>query len=85
MANIIFSTPAEMLLTEEKLGHAKKGALILDLASPPYGVDLEAAERMGLKAWRESGVPGRYCPQSAAKALIKAVKTVIDRERSSEK
>ena len=30
------------------------------------------------------GVPGRYCPDSAAEALERAVKAVIDRERGCE-
>ena len=43
-----------------------------------------AAQEMGLEAWRESGVPGRYCPDSAAEALERAVRAVIDRERGCE-
>ena len=35
--------------------------------------DLEAAQAYGLKAVRESGLPGRYCPLSAARALYHAV------------
>ena len=46
---------------------------MIDLASPPYGVDLRAAWRMGLRAWREPGLPGRHCPESAAEALLHAM------------
>ena len=37
-----------------------------------YGVDVEAAHRLGLRAWREPGLPGRYCPESAALAIAAA-------------
>lgn len=71
---LIFSTPPAMVLDEAQLSKANRGALIIDLASPPYGVDLAAAWKLGLRAWREPGLPGRYCPDSAAEALLKAMK-----------
>ena len=82
-AKAVFSTPPEMVLSENILTCAAKDAVILDLASAPFGVDLEAAQRLGLSAWIESGVPGRYCPESAAFVLESAVKRIIDRERSN--
>ena len=33
-------------------------ARVIDLMSAPYGVDLDAARRMGMRAWREPGLPG---------------------------
>ena len=70
---MIFSTPPSMVLDREMLGHVDQRALIIDLASPPYGVDLEAAAGLGLNAVRESGLPGRCYPFSAARALFNAV------------
>lgn len=74
--DVVFSTPPERILGEEALTCAEKDALIVDLASAPYGVDLEAAERLNLQAWREPGLPGRYCPFSAACALLAAIRRV---------
>ena len=48
-------------------------AMIIDLSSAPYGVDLDAAREMSLRAWREPKLPGRYCPFSAARALLRAI------------
>lgn len=78
--DIIFSTPPALVLDEEALAHAEKSALIIDLASPPYGVDLEAARALGIRAWREPGLPGRYCPENAARAILSALRRggVID-------
>ena len=70
---LVFSTPPAMVIGPAELEHINKEAWIIDLASPPYGVDLEAAQAYGLKAVRESGLPGRYCPLSAARALMNAI------------
>ncbi len=70
---IIFSTPPDRVLDEHSLKYADPDALILDLSSPPYGVDQEAARGLNLRAWREPGLPGRYCPYSAARALLNAI------------
>jgi len=71
---VVFSTPPHPVLGERELRCAERDALIIDLASPPYGVDLEAAQSMGLRAWREPGLPGRYCPFSAAWALQRSIR-----------
>ncbi len=70
---IVFSTPPQRVLGLEQLRSADADAMIVDLASPPYGVDLEAAWSLGLRAWREPKLPGRYCPFSAARALMRAI------------
>lgn len=69
----VFSTPPHMVLNEEVLKNADKNAVIIDLASPPYGVDLKAANKLGLRAWREPGLPGRYCPENAAATIFRAM------------
>lgn len=70
----IFSTPPEHILDEDALSNIGKDAILMDLASPPYGFDLEAAVKMGLNACREPGLPDRYCPVSAARVLYHAIR-----------
>ena len=70
---LIFSTPPAMVIDRDALAQVDGDALIIDLASPPYGVNLEAAREMGLHAIREPGLPGRWCPLSAARAIYNAV------------
>jgi len=70
---IIFSTPPQRVLGENELRYAEPDAMVIDLSSAPYGVDLDAARGMRLRAWREPKLPGRYCPFSAARALMQAV------------
>lgn len=70
---LVFSTPPTAVVGAEEMAWLKPHALIVDLASPPYGVDLEAAKLLNFEARREPGLPGRYCPISAARALYNAV------------
>lgn len=70
---LIFNTAPELVLDAAALSHADRDAMLIDLASVPYGIDLHAAWALGLRAWREPGLPGRYCPQSAARALLSAI------------
>ena len=81
---LILSTPPERVLDAADVCRARKDALLIDLSSPPYGVDLEAALAAGIDARREPGLPGRCCPQSAGEALYEAVRVAMEREEEAE-
>ena len=71
--DVIFSTPPATVIDAAALEYVDADAQLIDLASPPYGFDLEAAREHNLRACREPGLPGRYCPLSAARAIYSAV------------
>lgn len=77
-AHFIFSTPPARILSDSLLRLISPDALVMDLASPPFGFDLESAQTLGLRAVRESGLPGRCCPLSAARILLDAVLEALD-------
>ena len=66
----VFNTVPAPILGGEELRRVKPSCVLIDLASAPYGIDRDAAEALGLKAFLESGLPGRYCPLSAAETLL---------------
>lgn len=72
-ARLVFNTAPVPVLDGALLRAADPAAMLIDLSSPPYGLDLRAAWALGLRAWREPGLPGRYCPESAAEALLRAM------------
>lgn len=78
---LVFSTPPAMVMDAETLRFADADAFIVDLASPPYGVDMDAAQALNLHAVREPGLPGRWCPLSAARAIYNAVIRWEEEER----
>lgn len=66
----VFNTVPSLVITENALEKVKKQALLMELASQPYGVDMAAAERLHVPVQIEGGLPGRYCPMDAARAWL---------------
>jgi len=79
---IVNTVPAPVL-PESLLGLAAPGALILDLASAPGGVDMEAAGRLGLRAMAAPGLPGKCAPASAGRLILETIYNILE-EISSE-
>lgn len=68
--DFIINTAPAVLLTERNLPLVRADAQIIDLASPPYGVDFDVAEQLGRRARLESSLPARYAPRAAARAVV---------------
>ena len=68
--DMVFNTVPSVIFTEEILKTMQKDVVLMELASAPYGMDMEAAVRQGLNVQIEGGLPGRYCPRDAAKAWM---------------
>ena len=76
-ADILFNTVPAVLLHREILEKLQPHALILDLASLPGGVDMEAAERLHRKVIWLPGLPGKTAPLSAAKAMLRSINDIL--------
>lgn len=74
---LIFVTSPDRMLSKKELSYVSGDAYIFDLSSAPYGTDRAAAESMHLHAYWEGALPGRYCPQSAAQTMYRAVKRIM--------
>ena len=68
--DMVVNTAPAQIIGKTALQNIKKGALLMDTASAPYGFNLEEAKHMRIHAWRENGIPGMYCPKTAAKHLM---------------
>ena len=79
---IIFVTSPDRMIGEKELKYISKSAFVFDLSGAPYGVDIDAAKQAGVFASRESALPGRYAPESAAKAMYHAIERAIGGEIS---
>jgi len=69
----LLNTVPALVIDEAVLRALAMDALVIDLASPPYGIDLDAAEKLSIRAWREPGLPGRYAPETAAWAMLRVI------------
>lgn len=79
-SRLIFVTSPDRMLSRRELSYASRSSYIYDLSGAPYGLDIGAARDLGLNASRESALPGRYAPESAARALYRAILRIRDGE-----
>lgn len=76
-ADVVFNTVPARILPKEALERIGRDALLVELASPPYGADPELTAQLGLHAVVEGGLPGRYAPLTAGAALFEALQRAI--------
>lgn len=75
--DMIFNTVPKIIVDSEALGTTKKDVLLVELASKPYGIDLDAAEKLDRKCIVASGLPGKTAPKSAGKILYDVIMDVL--------
>lgn len=74
--DIIFNTVPSKVLGKDTLSRLGE-ALIIELASKPYGVDLDGAQKLGIKAVVAGGLPGKVSPESAGKIIFDSVLQIL--------
>ena len=76
--DLIVNTVPSRLLNEEALTELKPGCLVIDLASKPGGVDLEAAQRLGVHAVWALSLPGKVAPMTAGKSIRSTIYNILN-------
>lgn len=71
---VINTAPAQVI---PDLRAFKDSCILLELASAPGGIDENAANDLGLDLSILRGLPGRYAPESAAKAIYSPVSDIL--------
>lgn len=69
--DVIFNTVPYHVFGKSELGAINKSTVFIELASPPYGCDMELAKTEGVDVRIEPGIPGRFFPKAAAKAIMR--------------
>ncbi len=78
--DLIINTVPTRVLGLERLAELKEGCFVIDLASKPGGVDLDAARQLGVKvAWALS-LPGKVAPVTAARAVWSTICNILREE-----
>ncbi len=75
--DIIFNTIPHLILDDKKLSRIGTNTLIIDLASKPGGIDLEAAKMYSLKTIWALSLPGKVAPLTAARYIRKTIKNTL--------
>jgi len=71
--DLVLNTIPAVVLGRQELSFFPEHTIFLELASPPYGIDLSAAAEAGCNVSVLPGLPAAYAPLSAARALKNAV------------
>ena len=74
---VVNTVPAPVLGLEE-LAALKEGALVIDLASRPGGVDWGAADTLGVRAVHALSLPGRTAPVTAGRYIQETVYHIME-------
>ncbi|QQK80211.1 dipicolinate synthase subunit DpsA [Salicibibacter cibi] len=79
-ADICINTIPASVLTKNTLAYVKESCYILDIASRPGGVDMEAAGQLGLQAQEAPGLPGKVAPETAGEILALVTLAILKTE-----
>lgn len=78
--DLVVNTVPVRVLGEEQLSALKPGALVIDLASKPGGVDFDAAARLGVKAIWALSLPGKVAPVSSGDYIKTTVYHIMEED-----
>ena len=78
--DIIFNTVPSVVLNAPRLEKLKKDCVIIDLASYPYGADIDFCRENKIKYILASSLPGKFAPQYAGKIIKETVCNILCKE-----
>lgn len=77
--DLVINTVPSLVVGRELLERMRSDLLIIDLASPPGGIDFETAEKLKIKAILAPGLPGKVAPKTAGAILATALPEIIEK------
>ncbi|MCL2873460.1 MAG: hypothetical protein FWE29_00855 [Defluviitaleaceae bacterium] len=78
--DIIVNTVPEQILTNEMLDKAN-GAILIDIASAPFGFDMNYAKKLNEKSALLPGIPGKYAVKTAGEILGEYINHILSRRK----
>lgn len=74
---LLINTVPSRIFEKATLMRIRKDALLMELASAPFGVNFEEAEALGVRTFLASGLPGKYFPETAGYAVAETVLNIL--------
>ncbi len=71
--SIVVNTVPSTVLSENELAKLKRDTVLIEIASPPYGIDFDSAKRLGINVIKAPSLPGRYFPVEAGEVIAKTI------------
>ena len=75
--DLIVNTVPAAILGEAELEDLQSGCVVIDLASKPGGVDLEAAAQLGVKVIWALSLPGKAAPVTAGRSIKTTIYNIL--------
>lgn len=72
-AHVIFNTVPNVIINRKIIERMRTRPLYIELASLPYGIDVQAAREMNFNILYAPSLPGRYSPKSAAGYIFETI------------
>ena len=76
----VINTVPHVLFDGSLLRAFRPSALFVDLASPPGGIDFDAANRLGIKAISAQSLPGKCAPFTAAEIVKETIFNIMEEQ-----
>ncbi len=71
--DFVVNTVPSPVIGADFISMLKKDCFIVEIASAPYGVDFDAAEKYGIRVIKAPSLPGRISPESAGEAVARTI------------
>lgn len=82
---IIVNTVPKQIFGQEQLIHINPECLLVDLASVPGGIDMDAAKEIGLKTIWALSLPGKVAPYSSGNIIADTLMNLLETKKLSHK
>ena len=79
-ADVVINTVPAVILKQQIIDSIKSDAVIIDIASYPYGFDINYAESTGRKVNILPSLPGRFFPVTAGNIIADTIINIIEEE-----
>jgi dipicolinate synthase subunit A len=80
--DVIFNTVPACLFGREELKNFDWNTLYIELASAPYGINAQEAERLKIRVIMAQSLPGKYSPVTAGKILAETIVRILEKEEN---
>ena len=80
---VVFNTVPAPVLGQAELERLDRGAVVIDLASEPGGIDRTAAESLGVPWIQALGLPGKVAPRTAGEHLQQVICDLLEEKEDT--
>ena len=78
--DVLINTVPAKVISKEEMNNLKSDCLLLEVASPPFGIDFGAAKEHALTVIKASSLPGKVAPKTAGEIIGKIILPIFEKK-----